>query len=85
MARLVDQLLKLAEFDANTALPPPLPLEVGPWLASHSRLWQALAEAKGLTLTLDLPTHAVVVGHSQALHALLDLSLIHISEPTRPY
>lgn len=76
MARLVDQLLKLAEFDAHAALPPPLPLEVGPWLASHSRLWQALAEAKGLTLTLDLPPHAVVVGHSQALHALLD-NLVH--------
>lgn len=76
MTRLVDQLLKLAEFDAMPEEVPPQHFEVAPWLAPTVEVWRTLASAHGTELKLDIPEHAELVGHPQAMKAMLD-NVVH--------
>ena len=53
--------------------------------ADHASLLQAMACVQTMSID-DLPEWEVrIVGEGPLFGALLDLSLIHISEPTRPY
>lgn len=76
MTRLVNQLLKLAEFDTHTELPTPERLEVGPWLAPSLAFWQTLAQAQQVQLRAQIPDRLTLLGHGPALHAMLD-NLVH--------
>ena len=76
MTRLVDQLLKLAEFDTPAQPTPPQPVAVMPWLQQPLRLWQALAQAHGVQVLTDVPPNAQLLCHPQALQAMLD-NLVH--------
>lgn len=76
MTRLVDQLLKLAEFDAMPDEAPPQRFDVAPWLAQLAAVWQTLASAQGMGLVLNVPPGAQLVGHPQALQAMLD-NVVH--------
>lgn len=76
MTRLVNQLLKLAEFDAHTELPPPECLDVGAWLAPSLAFWQTLAQAQQVLLCTHIPDATTLEGHGPALHAMLD-NLVH--------
>ncbi len=76
MTRLVDQLLKLAEFDAMPDEALPVRFDMCHWLAPSVQMGQTLADAQGTRLLLDLPERAELVGHPQALKALLD-NVVH--------
>jgi signal transduction histidine kinase len=76
MTRLVDQLLKLAEFDAIPEEAPPQRFDVAAWLAPSVQVWHTLAQARGLGLQLDVPEGAQLLGHPQALKAMLD-NVVH--------
>lgn len=76
MTRLVNQLLKLAEFDAMPQEAPPERFEVGPWLAESEPVWHTLASAHGCSLVLDIAPGVHLVGHPEALRAMLD-NLVH--------
>lgn len=76
MTRLVNQLLKLAEFDAMPQEAPPEHFAVAPWLAESEPVWQTLASAHGCSLVLDIAPGAHLVGHPQAQQAMLD-NLVH--------
>ena len=76
MTRLVNQLLKLAEFDTHTEPPPPERLNVVPWLAPSLAFWQTLAHAQHVQLHAQIPDQSTLLGHGPALHAMLD-NLVH--------
>lgn len=76
MTRLVDQLLKLAEYDAMPEAPSTERFGVAGWLAPSVPVWQTLASAHGTHLELDLPPGAQLTGDPQALMAMLD-NVVH--------
>ena len=76
LSRLVDQLLRLAEFDAMTDLPQAQPMEVEPWIQPAVQMWAALAKAHGVAFETDIPAQAQLHGHAPALHAALD-NVVH--------
>ena len=76
MTRLVDLLLNLAEFDAMPEDVSPQCFDVTPWLAQSVAVWRTLASAHGTDVTLDVAEHAQLVGHPQALRAMLD-NVVH--------
>jgi signal transduction histidine kinase len=76
MSRLVDQLLRLAEFEA---MEPPASERLSPvadGLRPALALWQALADARDVRVEVCIPPAAHTWAHAPALHAMLD-NLMH--------
>lgn len=76
LARLVDQLLRLAEYDAMEPTPEPQAFAVAPWLSPPLQLWSSLALAQGVRLSTQVPQGAQLRGHPAALQAMLD-NVVH--------
>jgi len=76
MHRLVDDLLWLARFDATRGLPDGEPVDIGVLATEAADRFHSVAEARRLTLSLDVPSGpAIVTGPPEWLDRLLGVLL----------
>ena len=88
----------LANFTSNGIKPPLKPqqksmrklklddlIEIEPLTDNQKEVFHAYSRGDSLVLSGSAGTGKTFIAMSLALEDVLDLSLIHISEPTRPY